>query len=95
MRIVSITLFFSLLCPPLFGDSQPVGRHIGYLIGEYFSDSAISLDAIITGIRAFRSEPHLNESRNMHSYFSLALIIISCASVLFILYIAIMQPYYL
>lgn len=65
---------------------------IFYNIYIWFTLAAL---AIITGIRAFRSEPHLNESRNMHSYFSLALIIISCASVLFILYIAIMQPYYL
>lgn len=65
---------------------------IFYNIYIWFTLAAL---AIITGIRAFQSEPHLNESRNMHSYFSLALIIISCASVLFILYIAIMQPYYL
>lgn len=65
---------------------------IFYNIYIWFTLAAL---AIVTGIRAFRSEPHLNESRNMHSYFSLALIIISCASVLFILYIAIMQPYYL
>lgn len=65
---------------------------IFYNIYIWFTLAAL---AIITGIRAFRSEPHLNESRNMHSYFSLALMIISCASVLFILYIAIMQPYYL
>ncbi len=65
---------------------------IFYNIYIWFTLAAL---AIITGIRAFRSEPHLNESRNMHSYFSLALIIVSCTSVLFILYIAIMQPYYL
>lgn len=65
---------------------------IFYNIYIWFTLAAL---AIITGIRSFRSEPYLNESRRMHSYFSLALIIISCASVLFILYIAIMHPYYL
>ncbi|CAD2072643.1 hypothetical protein JEOAER750_00354 [Jeotgalicoccus aerolatus] len=65
---------------------------IFYNIYIWFTIAAL---AIIVGVRAFRSEPHLNESRHMHSYFSLALIIVSCASVLFILYIAIMQPYYL
>lgn len=51
--------------------------------------------AIFTGIRAYRSEPNLNESLALHSYFSLALIIISAASVLFIIYVAITEPYYL
>lgn len=55
----------------------------------------LSILSVITGISAFRSEPNLNESRKIHSYFSLALIIIALTSILFIFYIAIMQPYYL
>lgn len=65
---------------------------IFYNIYIWFTLSALS---VITGIRAFRSEPNLNESRQIHSYFSLSLIIISISSILFIAYIAIMQPYYL
>ncbi|MCK1975748.1 hypothetical protein LNK15_01585 [Jeotgalicoccus huakuii] len=65
---------------------------IFYNIYIWFTLSALS---VITGIRAFRSEPNLNESRQIHSYFSLSLIIISISSILFIVYIAIMQPYYL
>lgn len=51
--------------------------------------------AMVTGIRAFRAEPNLNESQALHLYFSAALIIISAASVLFIIYVAITEPYYL
>lgn len=65
---------------------------IFYNIYIWFTLSSLS---VITGIRAFRSEPNLNESRQIHSYFSLSLIIISISSILFIVYIAIMQPYYL
>ena len=39
---------------------------IFYNIYIWFTIAAL---AIIVGVRAFRSEPHLNESRHMHSYF--------------------------
>lgn len=65
---------------------------IFYNIYIWFTVAAL---ALFTGIRAYRSEPNLNESRRIHLYFSLSLIIISCASVLFIFYIALTEPYYL
>lgn len=55
----------------------------------------VAVLAIITGIRTIRSEPNLNESPVLHLYFSLALIIISAASLLFVIYVAITEPYYL
>lgn len=67
----------------------------GIIFFSIYVWAALSIISLISGWRAIKSEPNLYESRKIHLTLSLSLFLLSVISLVFILIIVILRPFYL
>ncbi len=67
----------------------------GIIFFSIYVWAVLSIISLISGWRALKSEPNLYENRKIHLTLSLSLFLLSVISLVFILIIVILRPFYL